>query len=93
VDTELASFQASVYGRVQGVFFRAYVARHARELQIAGYVRNLADGSVEVRAEGEKQKLEKLIALLKAGPSGARVIKVETSWSEYTGKYSGFHIL
>ena len=91
--TELASFQASVYGRVQGVFFRAHVAKYARELEITGYVRNLADSSVEVRAEGEKRSLERLLALLKTGPPGARVIKVDTDWSEYTGRYSGFNIL
>ena len=90
---ELASFQALVYGRVQGVFFRTYVARFARELELGGYVRNLVDGSVEVRAEGEKLSLERLLALLKIGPPGARVIKVDTDWSEYTGRYPGFNIL
>lgn len=91
--TELASFHASVYGRVQGVFFRAYVDRYARELGITGYVRNLADGSVEVRGEGERLQLDKLLTILKTGPPGARVIKVDTSWSECTGRYSGFNIL
>ena len=93
MDAELASFQASVFGRVQGVFFRAYVAQFARELELGGYVRNLADSSVEVRAEGEKRSLERLLVLLKTGSPGARVIKVDTDWSEYTGRYSGFNIL
>jgi acylphosphatase len=93
VGTELASLHASVYGRVQGVFFRAHVAEYARELEVEGYVRNLAGGSVEVRAEGERRSLERLLTLLKAGPPGARVIKVDADWSEYSGKYSGFNIL
>jgi acylphosphatase len=48
---------------------------------------------VEVRGEGERENLEKLAGLLKNGPPGARVVKVDTSWSEHTGKYSGFNIL
>jgi len=90
--TDLASLQATVYGRVQGVFFRDFVARWARGLGLAGYVRNLPDGAVEVRAEGERQQLEKLVGYLKEGPPAARVAEVVTSWSEYTGNYSGFSV-
>jgi acylphosphatase len=87
---DLASLQATVYGRVQGVFFRAFVTGCARELGLAGYVRNLSDGAVEVWAEGERQHLEKLVGYLKLGPPAARVDKVVTSWSEYSGNYSVF---
>ncbi len=86
-----ASLQATVCGRVQGVFFRAFVIRWARELGLAGYVRNLPDGTVEVRAEGERQQLEKLVGYLKVGPPAAKVGEVVTDWSEYTGNYSGFN--
>jgi acylphosphatase len=89
---DLASLQATVDGRVQGVFFRAFVTRWARELSLAGYVRNLPGGAVEVLAEGEIPQLEKLVSYLKTGPPAARVDKVVTSWSEYTGKYSGFSV-
>jgi len=89
---ELASLQAIVYGYVQGVFFRAFVSRQARELGLTGYVRNLPKGTVEVQAEGERKRLEKLIGYLKVGPPGARVERVVTNWSEYTGSYSGFSI-
>ena len=89
---DLSSLQATVYGRVQGVFFRAFVTRWARELSLAGHVRNLPDGAVEVRAEGERQQLEKLVGYLKVGPPGARVDEVVTIWSEYTGNYSGFNV-
>ena len=89
---ELASLQAIVYGYVQGVFFRAFVSRRARELGLSGYVRNLSGGTVEVWAEGEKNKLEELIGYLKVGPPAARVEKVVTNWSGYTGSYSGFNV-
>ena len=86
----MVSIKAVVYGRVQGVFYRAFVTKQARELGVTGYVRNLADGSVEVRAEGEKQKLMKLVGYLGVGPPSARVDKVATHWLGYTGRYSGF---
>jgi acylphosphatase len=90
--SELASLQAIVYGHVQGVFFRAFASGQARELGLTGYVRNLPRGSVEVKAEGERSRLEELIGRLKTGPPGARVEKVATNWSEYTGNYSSFNI-
>ncbi len=88
----LASVQVTVYGRVQGVFFRAFVVEHAGELGLTGYVRNLPSGFVETRVEGEKERLEKLISYLKAGPPGARIDKVITNWTKYTGNYSGFRV-
>jgi len=90
--TDLASVQAVVCGYVQGVFFRAFVVEWANELGLTGYVRNLRGGTVEVLAEGERKQVEKLIGYLKVGPPGARVEKVVTNWSEYTGGYSGFRI-
>ncbi len=89
---DLTSVQATVYGRVQGVFFRAFVAEHAHELGLTGYVRNLPLRAVEVVAEGERKQLEKLVSYLKMGPPDAKVEKVVTNWSEYTGNYSGFRI-
>ena len=90
---DLALVQATVYGRVQGVFFRSFVSRQATQLGLTGYVRNLPDGrAVEVHAEGERKQLKELISYLKIGPPGAKVKKVETSWSEYTGSYSRFSI-
>ena len=91
--TDLASVQVKVYGYVQGVFFRDFVSRRATELGLTGYVRNLPGGeAVEVNAEGERDKLEKLIGYLKVGPPGAKVERVETKWSEYTRSYSRFSI-
>lgn len=92
-NTNLTAVRAIVYGRVQQVNFRNSTLRHARELGVTGYVRNLPEGqSVEVKAEGEKNKLEELIDYIKVGPPAARVEKVEALWSEYTGSYSSFNI-
>ncbi len=91
--SDLVSVQVKVYGFVQGVFFRDFTSRRARELGITGYVRNLPGGTtVEIRAEGEREKLEELITCLKIGPPRAKVEKVDASWSDYTGNYSHFSI-
>jgi acylphosphatase len=91
--SELAGVRVVVYGYVQGVFFRAFASRRATELGLNGYVRNLPGGdAVEVIAEGERDKLDRLIEHLKVGPAAAEVERLETTWSEYTGGYSGFGI-
>jgi acylphosphatase len=87
-----SAFHAVVYGMVQGVNFRYFVQRNAEAIGLTGYARNLDDGSVEVFAEGEKEKLEQLIAKLKAGPRAARVERVDVEWLEYSGKYREFEI-
>ena len=90
--TDPASLQAIVRGRVHGVFFRAFVETRAEGLKLTGYVRNRPEGTVEVRAEGERQRIEKLVEYLKKGPPAARVEEVEVSWGAYTGDYSRFSI-
>jgi acylphosphatase len=66
-----------VRGRVQGVGFRFFVERVARELGVRGYVRNCADGSVEVYALGEEQELSLLRKELERGSRASRVEQVE----------------
>ena len=91
--SDLASVHVTVYGHVQGVFFRAFASRCALKLGLTGYVHNLSwQKAVEVRAEGEKDQLEKLISYLETGPPTARVTEVVTRWSAYTGNYSSFRI-
>lgn len=90
--TDLVSVHTVVYGYVQGVFFRDFVSKRATELSLTGYVRNLPGRAVEVHAEGERKQLEELIDHLKVGPPAAKVEKVVTNWSEYTGNYSYFSI-
>jgi len=84
---------ATVYGRVQGVYFRYFVRNVARELGLKGYVRNLASGdAVEVQAEGEKPQLDRLLEQLKAGPPGALIKRVEVQWSGYSGQFDDFSV-
>jgi acylphosphatase len=66
-----------VRGRVQGVGYRYFVLRAAESLSLAGWARNLPDGSVEVVAEGGEAALEDLEGRLRAGPGLARVSGVE----------------
>ncbi|HEY7615389.1 MAG TPA: acylphosphatase [Terriglobales bacterium] len=66
-----------VRGRVQGVGFRWFVEREAHILGIAGWVRNNADGSVEVLAQGTRDQLLGLRSRLRQGPRAARVDDVE----------------
>lgn len=89
---EMASLQAFVHGRVQGVFFRASVESWAEALNLTGYVRNRPGNVVEVVAEGEKPNLEKLAGHLKVGPPAARVNDVKLNWAEYTGEFTRFRI-
>ena len=90
---DVAHLSATVYGRVQGVFFRYFVRNEARRLGLKGYVRNLARGdAVEVQAEGEKRQLNKLLGQLKVGPPGARVERVEVKWADYSGRFDDFSV-
>ncbi|MBM3286876.1 MAG: acylphosphatase [Candidatus Eisenbacteria bacterium] len=77
-------FRAIVKGRVQGVYFRATTVEEALALGLAGFARNLPDGSVEVVARGDAASLEKLIAFLRVGPRIAQVASVDIDWSDTT---------
>ena len=90
VRTGRAAFRAVVRGRVQGVYFRRFVATRAAELSLRGYARNLADGTVEVVAEGNTRQLGRLLDLLHAGPPAAHVAGVSVAWSDDTGAYGRF---
>ncbi|WP_455234427.1 acylphosphatase [Thiogranum longum] len=70
-------YRCIVNGRVQGVFFRAATQREAQQLGLTGYARNLADGSVEVLACGERGAVERLKEWLWLGPPSANVTGVE----------------
>ena len=82
-----------VSGRVQGVFFRDHTRRWASSLGITGWVKNLGDGRVEVLAEGERSKVEDLIARLKEGPPFALVEGVDVDWEEGKGEFADFRVV
>ncbi len=85
--------EANIKGRVQGVGFRYFVQRVAGSLGVCGYVRNMSDGSVEVVAEGKKEKIDELVAALKRGPSFSSVSDVDANRKDIDKtKFSGFEI-
>jgi len=82
----------NITGRVQGVWYRASAEAKAAELGLAGWVRNLPDGSVEAVAEGERASVVAMIAWLHDGPAGARVEAVDLRWEEPAGASTGFRV-
>lgn len=87
-----ARLHAIVYGRVQGVNFRYYTRRRAVDLGLAGYVRNLWDGTVEVVAEGRRPALDELLAFLRVGPRGSIVTEVSAQWPAPTSSFERFEV-
>ena len=77
-----------IYGRVQGVGFRFYMQRKARELGLTGWVRNCRDGSVEAVIQGSAGAVETMIAWARRGPASAVVAGVEVT--DAAGDYAGF---
>ncbi len=78
--------RAVVHGRVQMVGYRAFVISHADALGVAGTVANQADGTVEAMLEGPRADVERMLDLLRQGPSHARVERVDVEFSAPTGK-------
>lgn len=85
--------ELTIEGRVQGVGFRYFTIRQAKELKkITGWVKNEADGTVKVVAEGPRVKLNKLIKKLAVGPRSARVDNITQNWSEPTNSFKSFKV-
>lgn len=79
-----------VSGRVQGVGFRNYVEHVAEKLGVSGYVRNRRDGSVEVYAVGDPERLKRLRAALQKGPLMSNVTNVAEEPDRVDEKYVGY---
>ena len=75
-----------IYGKVQGVWFRAHTKEMADKLGIKGWVRNVPDGSVEAVFEGDDESVEKIIEWCHRGPPLARVEGVEVEYEEPRGE-------
>ena len=84
-------YKINVKGKVQGVFYRASTQAKAKELGLSGWVKNHEDGSVLIEAEGEDQKLQKLLEWCRQGPGAAVVNEVEYEEIEPHG-ITGFEI-
>lgn len=87
--------KAIVSGRVQGVFYRASTRGKAIELNVAGYAKNLADGSVEVLAIGEPEAVDSLVQWLWTGSRVSKVSNVvilESSESDDSGSDNRQHL-
>ena len=82
----------TVRGLVQGVCFRAEAVEQARALGLRGYVRNRADGAVEVVAEGEPGALDRLVDWARRGPPAARVEEIDVAPAEPDGSFAGFEV-
>jgi acylphosphatase len=81
-----------ISGRVQGVFYRAFIRDTAAGLGLNGWVRNLSDGRVEVVLSGDRPSIETAIAECRKGPPGAFVHDVKVSWEPRTKGLAGFEI-
>ncbi|MDU8924468.1 acylphosphatase [Pasteurellaceae bacterium LIM206] len=88
----MPKYQFSVYGRVQGVGFRYFTWKKANELKLTGMVRNLANGSVQVIAEGDDIQMEAFRQWLQTGPRTASVKQVIEQPYQGDRVFSGFQV-
>ena len=91
-ETGRARVRLIICGRVQGVGFRFSAYDEAEELALAGFVRNLHSGEVEIVAEGSREKLKMLAAWARLGPPSAHVTDVAEEWLDFTGEFGEFRI-
>ncbi len=88
----LKKVHAIVTGRVQGVFFRKYTQEQADKLKLAGWVRNLPDGSVETVFQGEKKTVEQMLAWLYKGSPHSQVTGVLSNEEKPADEFTEFTI-
>jgi acylphosphatase len=84
--------EATVRGRVQGVWFRAFIRTTAIGLGVAGYVENLPDGGVHLVAVGPAERVNALLEAAQEGPPGAEVERVEARVYDGPEHFTEFHI-
>lgn len=81
-----------ISGRVQGVFFRAETQRAANGFHLTGWVRNTADGRVEILLEGKDENVNKMLDWCHIGPPAARVKEVIVEEEPYIGEFREFSV-
>ncbi len=88
----MKSVRLIVCGRVQGVFFRQNVKNEAVRLGLCGFVKNHANGDVEIIAEGDESKINELIKFCKNSPGHSHVENVDMDFEKVTGEFDGFEV-
>jgi len=91
--SEIVSAHILLGGIVQGVGFRWFVRREADRLGLAGTVRNLPDGRVEIRVDGERDTIDELVDVLKIGNGFSRIDSCEMNVSTTINDYKEFKII
>ncbi|MBI2069418.1 MAG: acylphosphatase [Elusimicrobia bacterium] len=81
-----------VRGVVQGIGYRYFAQKMAKQSNLQGWVKNQPDGSVELAVEGDESDIERLIASLKQKHPWAKVDAVEIEWQPYAGEFQTFEI-
>jgi acylphosphatase len=92
METARARVRLIIGGRVQGVGFRFSAFDKASDLALAGWVRNMAGGEVEIVAEGRRESLKKLVEWAHLGPPSAHVTDVREEWLDFAGEFTEFRI-
>ena len=81
-----------VSGQVQGVGYRYFAVRAARDLGLKGWVRNLPDGRVELLAEGSKEELDAFLVAIRESEVGRFIRQEQACWDDAKNEFRGFAI-
>jgi len=92
-NSDLERAHVTVSGQVQGVFFRDSTRQKAKELGLAGWVKNTPDGRVEALFEGPSERVREMVRWCEAGPQQASVENVDTDFESAGGDLEAFEVL
>lgn len=92
MNKQVKRIHAIVHGKVQGVFFRETTRQEANIIGLTGWVRNLADGTVETEFQGNEEKVDRLLDWLPQGPPMSRVTGIESRKIDPVSGESDFSI-
>ncbi len=90
---EVVRAHVLVRGKVQGVGFRAFTQFHANRRNLHGWVRNQAEGGVELEIQGPKRSIDTFLQVMNQGPPLSQVLQVMVDWKEPNRQTEGFKIL
>jgi len=90
--TSVSAVHATAYGQVQGVGFRYFAKVNAQRLGVVGWVRNRDDGTVELWAEGTRERLDAYVRTIRRGPTHGRVARLDLDWRAPLADTKSFRI-